>query len=164
MSFLKVFHLPKSRIECHLKYALNLEIQIQLKNQFDPIVEYRPWLGHKKWWFKTIEGSSIYKFLFYAFFFFSTISTNYITQNVFKRWSRCTFLPKLATKEIRHVNKSLYIFKLTNKLGKIVWFVLFFQFSRIMKRFIVFYGGTKVKGNRDASFRRAVITEGARGG
>ena len=96
-----------------------------------------------------------------------------ISSEGFWRWSRFTFLPKLATKEIRHVNKSLYIFKLTNKLGKIVWFVLFFQLhiksqerlcrSRIMKRFNIFYGGTKVKGNRDASFRRAVNTEGARG-
>ena len=35
--------------------------------------------------------------------------------------------------------------------------------SRIMKRFNIFYGGTKVKGKRDASFRRAENTEGARG-
>ena len=33
----------------------------------------------------------------------------------------------------------------------------------ITKKFNIFYGVTKVKGNRDASFRRAVKTEGARG-
>ena len=35
--------------------------------------------------------------------------------------------------------------------------------STITKKFNIFYGVTKVKGNRDASFRRAVKTEGARG-
>ena len=66
--FLIVFYLPIARVECFLKYSLKKKFK-WTQRDFDPIVAYRPWLGHKKWWFKTIEGSSMYKFLFLRFFF-----------------------------------------------------------------------------------------------
>ena len=46
--YLIVFYLPIARVECFLKYSLKKKFK-WTQRDFDPIVAYRPWLGHKKW-------------------------------------------------------------------------------------------------------------------
>ena len=156
--YLIVFYLPIARVEC---FYLFFEEEIQKNSKrllphccISTLTCSQKMVVQNDW--GVIHAQSFLTLL---------VLIILISSEGFRRWSRCTFLPKLATKEIRRVNKNLYIFKLTNKLGKIVRFVLFYQLhikiqemlrrSRIMKRFNIFYGGTKVKGTRDASFGRA---------